>query len=96
MVPPASRTPRRFEARTLSKFPEIPTSVARTAGTAAGIQHPFYDPVEYNITAQLPAGWVLDPVYQNLTLSSPGSRTITFNLNSSQSNENVTINITAN
>ncbi|MCK4335209.1 MAG: hypothetical protein KAW40_00625, partial [Candidatus Aenigmarchaeota archaeon] len=59
------------------------------------ISHPFYDPVLYNVSVEVASGWNVSSS-QTIEISQPGTGTLEFEINSSNSNENALINVTVN
>jgi len=60
------------------------------------ITHPFQDTITYNVTPEIPSGWTISPTSQNITISSIGTQTVTFDITSSNTDETEIINATIN
>ena len=57
------------------------------------VYHPFTDPVDYNVSLQLPGGWS-GSNDQWINATTPGNYTVIFNVSSGQTEETTTANVT--
>ncbi|MCG2719178.1 MAG: hypothetical protein L6266_00360, partial [Nanoarchaeota archaeon] len=58
------------------------------------IIHPFNDKISYNLSLELPTDWSSEPASKIINLTSLENYTFSFNITSSQNDENITINAT--
>ncbi|RLC78639.1 MAG: hypothetical protein DRI61_09550, partial [Chloroflexi bacterium] len=60
------------------------------------LRNRFLDTVEYNVTLEVPSGWSFTNQYEAFNLTPGESRKVQFNVTSSSSTENVTLNVSIN